>query len=702
MALDPLNPAGRDGAARALGRRRELGLLALLWAAASVVFFLLAEQYVTPMRYHDEFFYWGIAKSLAHDDGLSWRGGEVPLRSFLYPLYIAPAFRLAGSVEAQYAVVHAFNAVAASAVVIPTYYMARPLASHRLSLVAAGLALCVPAMNYTGIIGTESLAYLVCAAALAAILLACRTPRAGNALLALALCGVAILVRTQFVVLPLVLAMTLALTALMRGRTGAAAYLRDQRLLIALLAAGAVLAAVVVLLMGSRAVGLYAAALQHTPHSLGEFWFWLRSFAADSLLVCGILPAIATWAMLGSRANRRDASGGPLLALALVLTIVLVLQLAWFSASNDLGWRANHTFYERYLFYIAPLLFAAAASAVGRISLRAALGATLAALVVVAGFSHEAIDVPFSYDAFSLAYLGFLLDQHENWIPHATLILVALTASMGALLSLSLWRRPGERVNAWAGALAVILPLFVLLITQAKAWTYGSIYTSDSLAQQPRPPDFAERAGSGPMALLAADPVAPVRPFQAEFWNPSIRRVYINHDQPIATNGIHLNSCRFSWTATGVVRETGCGPPPRRWYVSARDLTLRFRDQTRTVHGAGTRGGQLLELGGGRPQLLAMTKGIALDARRIEGPRFTVWSFLRSPGHLRVVLSEGTGTTLRLPDGRTTRITGRRAVVFLPIDAGGRVSVFSVEGGEAPRVSVVQLREADGRWVTIG
>lgn len=684
MAIDSLTALRSDCAAWLRLRWRELGLLALLWLAASVVLFVLADRYVTPRRYHDEFFYWGIAKSIAAGHGLSWRGSPVELRSFLYPLYIAPVFRLAGSVPTQYTLVHAFNAVAACAVVFPTYLMARSLASHRWSLAAAVFALCLPAINYSGIIGTESLAYPVCAAALAAILLVCRQPRPRNLVLACAAIVLAVLVRTQFVVLPVVLVLAILLTAAFRGRGGARKYLRSQWLVAAVAAVVVIAAVTAGALAADRIAGIYAGALHQSPHSVGELWFWLRSFAADSVLLCGIVPAIAAWALLGSREQRRDPHAGALVALAIAAPIVLVLQLAWFSAGNDFNWRANHVFYERYLFYVAPVLFAAGAAAVGRIRPRAVLAATAVAAVVVAGFSSEVVMTPFSYDAFGLTYLGFLSDAHEGWAPHVTLALVLLTVLLGLLLAAALVEQSRPLLARYARVLAVILPAFLLLLTGAKAWSYGWLYSQDSLALQPRPPGFAQPLGSGPIALLAADTTAPVRDFQAEFWNPRIDRVYYDNSPPVSSGAIFLNGCRFEWDRYGRVKTAGCGPPARNWYISAEDLSVRFRGQLRAFHGGGTRSGQLIELAG-PPVLLAMTSGIDLDGRRAAGGSFTVWSFLRQRGRLRVLFAGGRAHAIELPVGRGPRKTRVR-----------------VSAPATTKVRAVQLREGRGPWLVIG
>lgn len=681
--------------------RSELIVLALLWLVAAVVFFLLAERHVTPRRHQDEFFYWGIAKSLAVGDGVSWRGASAGLRSFLYPLLIAPVFRLSGSVATQYSLVHAFNALAATAVVLPTWLMARPFSGHRMSLLAAAAALAIPTMGFVGIIGTESLAYPLSAGALAAIVLACARPGPRSTLLAFGLIALAVFVRIQFIVLPLVFLLALLLVAAFRGRGESLAYLRSQRFALIGLAVLAVVALIVAAAAGSRSGGIHGAAFLQRPHSLGELWFWLRSFAADSLLVVAVVPVIATWSLIGSREHRRDPLLGPLLAVAVATPLVLVAETSWFSAGNTEYWRQFQTFYERYIFYIAPPLLAAAAAAVGRLRLRPTLIATLLALCVMAGFSSEAVYVPFSYDAMGLAYLGFLSGEFPALAPHVTLFLLALTLLMAAPLIVAAGGRGSPELRQRAAVLAVALPLFVLVLSQAKAWSYAWIFSEDSLAGQPQPPDFAERAGSAPTALLAAGGRAVVREFQAEFWNPRIDRVYVNRRAPIESVGIHLNACQFEWERDGRLRATPCGPPSRNWYVAASDLTLRFRDQRPALSGSGTRTGTLLTTGAPRPTLLAMVKGMNVDSRQIDGGSLQVWSFAAHLGQLRVTFAPlAAGTRVELPGGRTVELTGRR-VVERSLPGGQHVTHFAVRSGHA-RVEAVELREGVGGWTRIG
>ena len=67
-------------------------------------------------------------------------------------------------------------------------------------MLGAVLAVAAPAMNYAGIIGTESLAYPVATAAFGAMILAIARPRRRNWALAFFMIGVSLFTRAQFAV----------------------------------------------------------------------------------------------------------------------------------------------------------------------------------------------------------------------------------------------------------------------------------------------------------------------------------------------------------------------------------------------------------------------------------------------------------------------------------------------------------------------
>ena len=78
---------------------------------------------------------------------------------FVYPVVIAPAYRLFSSVPDAYAAVKAINAVVMSLAAVPAYFLARRVLRPGLALVVAALTVAVPSMLYTGTVMTENVFY---------------------------------------------------------------------------------------------------------------------------------------------------------------------------------------------------------------------------------------------------------------------------------------------------------------------------------------------------------------------------------------------------------------------------------------------------------------------------------------------------------------------------------------------------------------
>jgi hypothetical protein len=698
--VDPVS-AGLAGGGRL--RPRELLPLAALWIVAGLVTWLLTRGIVVPRRYIDEFLYWAVAKNFAHGEGLSWRGVPIPLRAWLYPVVIAPLFRLAGSVPSQYELVKAVNSVVICAVVFPAYAAARLFVARRLALLAAVFAVVVPANNYAAIVGTESLAYPLCTAAFAAMLWALGRPGAHSAWLSVVLVGLAALTRMQFAILVPVFAGSLVLVVALQGRSGWRAHLRERRALGLLLAGVVLLGMLGLIWQGRGAVGIYGGIFSGVALTAGHLWFWAKAYAADVFLLCAIVPAIATFALAGSRANRRDPLIGALVVVALVAALALVLQMAWFSSISPFDWRRQHIFYERYMFYLGPLFFTGLVASFGRVSVRAAALSTLAAALVVSGMQSDLIAVPFSIDAFGQAYLGFYFDQHEAALGHAGVLLAALTLLLGGCYVLAQLGEPLRDLARWGRALSVVLPMFVLVITLAKAWSYSEIYAESAALQTPRPHAFAAPPDGPRAGMLLAQDADPTTFYNIEFWNPRVDRVFVTARAPVGLPVVYSPTCRFVWNRTGAILpgradQPACGPPPSSWVVVGGSLSLRLRDEVRRVT---PRAGQPVTLLGvdGPPRIFALTGGRDVRTGRVT-TSLDVVSFLRTPGRMRVVAETGRDAVRLRPDG-VPALTVRphsRAVLSLPVGALERHTRIAVDpDGAGVRVTAVELLE-DGRY----
>lgn len=704
MDVDPLT-SGRE-----VSRERRIGwaIVTAIWIAAGVVVYLLATVNVTPRRYIDEFLYWNLAKSFSHGAGLSWNDATVALRSWLYPVAISPVFKLASSVQAQYQAVQAVNAFMLCSVVFPAYWIARRFVGRGLGLLAALLAISVPAMNYAGIVGTENLAYLTCTLAFAGMLLALAGPSLRSAAFALLLIAAAALTRTQFLILIPILIAAMLLVAAMQGAGARREYLRAQRALLVALGFCFVIGGAYALLAGRASLGLYAGLLEGANLTAGDFIFWLRGFSADVYLLAGILPTVATFALIGGAGNRRDPWVGSLVALALSASVFFVLQMSWFSAINTFHWRELHVFYERYMFYLGPLFFTGLVAAVGRITTRAAAVSTIVGAVIVALTPPDIVAVPFSIDAFGQAYLGFLFDQNDSLLPKVGWILAALTLLLGGLLVLSTLSAQRAELKKWGRALALGAPLFLLLMTQAKAWTYSSIYSESVMAQQPKPLDFVDLASGGRAGILVAKGSDPSTFYATSFWSPGIDRYFVSDKSPIDSPVVYAPKCQFRWAADGRIfspsSATGnCPDLPRAWLVQSNTFSMHLRDETARVKAKGGVA-STVSVAGLPARIFSLAGGRNVRDGSVAGV-YTLRSFLNVPGELELVVkTRSDGVTLQLPGGRTTKLVARTArTITIPVPARDhvtRVNVLSRAGAAVKNVTFerVRMREGEGPW----
>ena len=186
-------------------RSRLAAVPAGVWLASIVLASIalraaLAGRTASPWIMVDELIYSELAKSFASGGNFLVRGVPSNGYGFVYPILIAPAFRI-GSVPTAYHVAKIVNAVVMSLTAIPVYLLARRLLSMRLSLVAAGLAVLIPSMLYTETLMTENAFYPLFSLAVLALVAMLEAPTARNQVLLLAACALCYVTRAQAVAL---------------------------------------------------------------------------------------------------------------------------------------------------------------------------------------------------------------------------------------------------------------------------------------------------------------------------------------------------------------------------------------------------------------------------------------------------------------------------------------------------------------------
>ncbi len=529
-----------------------LGLSALLAALTSrvAVWYLMT----------DELLYERLAISIAQGRSPLPRvhGELVASLNQLYPLVIAPAFAQ-DSVTAALRDAHVLNAFLMASVSIPVLLLTRRITqSDRVAYLVAVLSVLVPWIVYASFLLTEVVAYPVFVWALLALQRATVTPRARNDLLALGAIALAILARTQFTILLVVLPAAIVLHELAFTDGGS----RRERLRLALRGAAArhrplvAACAVLILVVGglaatgrlSDALGTYSATLKGNliPSGIG------RSFTehvATLALGLGVLPFVigVAW-LLGGLAVSRTKEQQAFASIGVLTIVLLTLEVTTF----DLRFAEGFVL-DRYLFGLAPIvLIGFGAALVDRGWPRWSLLWPTA--IVLVGFAlmplrfFETLNVDTPVSALDDALVSFAGSKGG-----ARVLLVAGTAVVVVLFlqaSLLLRRR------------SVVIGVAALALAASFAQTgnsFARLFGGDEAAGRPLTGDQGTRLGWID-ATLGSDADVTMIPYplilytsyskslefawDTEFWNMSVRHTAVD------ANGA------FSWTPTGTFPTT--------------------------------------------------------------------------------------------------------------------------------------------------
>lgn len=682
----------------------ELWIITGLWMVISLVIFWLATGHESPRRFQDEFLFWSVAESFANGDGLTWRGEGIGLYYFLYPVMLAPAFWIGGSVAESYTLVHLLDSLFIVGVLFPAFLMARMYMRFSAAVLAALFAVAAPALNYAGIIGTESLAYPVATAAFGALILSIARPRRRNWALAFVLIGVALFTRAQFAVFAPAYLLALVLAGLMLEKSKRREYFRVQREPIGLLAAAHLLALLALVVVGRGVVGLYEGVFEGVTPDWSDISYWAKALMADVYMLGAIIPVIATIAMWFHRDNRRDPLVGALLAVSLIMTIAFVAQITWFSAINPYDWRARNIFYERYMFYLGPLYFTGFLVAWKRVSAPAALASSLIAVLVMTGFQTDSVLVPFSYDSFALTLVGWYMDGHPEVIPKIGMQLAGVTAILGALYTISRLER--STIARIFGVLAVIISLAILIGGQAQTWYYARLFSADAFAGVYKPTNFVDKNTDEDVGMIITSTDSPEMYFSAEFWNDRIVRAFESGEDPIKTPIMYSPRCTFDYDETGAILGTGCDKVPNAYYLRSDTVSMHMQDEIKRVHPTKDYPNITLMVGTPPPRILSLIDGRNVLTGEMNGT-MNVRTFLDQPGKLRVEFAEvrSTMSVTLGKRGKRTIPPGKPGTITVDLPALETLTPVKIETpGGVPGVATVtdvKVKQGDGEWISI-
>lgn len=564
---------------------------AWLWLGAIVVLSaglraLLVRRMPAPWIMVDELIYSELGKSFAADGRFLVRGVPSSGYGFVYPILIAPAFRLYGSVPQAYAAAKVINAVVMSLVAVPTYFLARRLLLPGLSLAAAALAVLIPSMLYTGTLMTENAFYPVFVLAALLLVLTLERPTALRQIMLLAVCGLAFATRAQAVALFGAALVAPVLHGLIERDVRAVP--RRFAALYGLTAVGAVVALLGTVARGRSPLSLLGAYRATTDRGysfseIGRYILWHLAELDLALGVVGLAALIAMW--LSPRST--SAGARAFAAATLPIVVLLVVEVGAFASMQ------SFRIEERNDFYVAPFALIAMLGLASRDDVVPRLRRVLFPAALIAGVLPVAL--PFAKfvrssavsDTFGLLPWWWLQDRGIHFGP---LRFVALGVGLAAAALVFVPRR-------FALAPAVLVAVYFVLASAIvengrhgiRLASVGGLWAGIRVTH----PDWIDRrVGRDADVSFVWHYAGETRPlWNNEFFNRSVRTVYTVDGPDPADGG--LPETPVHELADGRLA-TATGATPRvRYAVSYTDI-------------AGKR--------------LARDPGIGLALYRVDGP----------------------------------------------------------------------------------
>ncbi len=492
-----------------------------IWLAALYAY--QSWRHSSPWLFTDELELTQLSRSIA-ETGEAARRGEPHFFETLYTYLTAPAWWLDSTSQA-YDLVRYIGVFVMTAVIFPTYFLARTIVGKPAALFAATGTAAVPALAYSQVISEEALAYPYAALCFFLIVKALAVQTrwwiAGSVVASL----VAPLVRGELGVI----AVTFGLAAFIYFLTSEGGKRWRSRWSTWDWIGGVVLATGAIVFFSAVAGNFshsWSIATGHYRGRMIEYGVWAGGAFVIGL---GVLPVVAALAgLVRPKEEERTATLRAFTAILLAALICFGLYTA--VKASYLSTSFGTVIVERNLIYLIPLIFVGTALWLERPYLHwiplAAAAAFVAYLLVSANYALE--NVPYS-DALGLAIaqmsnrnLAFT-DDGVQWALIATLAISVLLLVLPRLL--------GPRRSA----VRVVLGMTVALVL---AWTLtGQIsaakYSNDSgdliTRNYPRPLTWLDDITGGEPTLYLGQNVntgAALGIWLTEFWNRSLKKVW--------------------------------------------------------------------------------------------------------------------------------------------------------------------------------
>lgn len=498
----------------------ETGVLALIVIAVAIPVALFGLSLVGFVVMPDELGY--VKQAIAFGRGEPQTPGDFWFNSWaqLNPLLLAPFYKLFSTTTA-FDLAHVMNAFLMASAAIPVWLLARRVLPWRpAALLVAALSVSIPWVGMAGTLMTEPVAYLASCWATLAMVNAVARPGGRSDLLALAALGLAFVARTQLIVLAPALVLAVLLHELLRNGGSLPACItrawRNHRVLwlaVALAGVGVLVTNGLDDLLGNYIAPTQGALLP--PGTLAS----ARELLTYVVVGIGVLPLPLAAAWVATSLGR--GVGADAHAFACV-TVCVVPVLTIVGGAFTVGFTAGIN--DRYLFYVAPLLFTGMAAALldrprgSTIALLAA-GAAACAIVAASALVQEGPSLVSPSMAFHVVLPG-----------PDTIALVAGGAV--AAIAVAARRVPERAMLAVVGGLVLAFCVVETRYTLREV-SETQAGASDEFVRQRNWIDRALPKDARAASVVASfgDPVATTAVWwDTSFWNRAVERVYVLPD----------------------------------------------------------------------------------------------------------------------------------------------------------------------------
>ena len=466
-------------------------VLGLLIVASATVRSVAGWRHSVPRLFPDEYIYAALGRSLGHGQ-LQIRGETVHFPGILEPLLAAPIWR-SFSVITAYHLVQVENAIVASLVAIPLYWLARSLRlSQTYSLFVALYGLVLPELVLTAFTSSDAVAYPFAIGAVAVAVVSLNEPTSRRQVAFIVLALLATLARVEY----FALAPAYLVAAVVLDRREA-----WHRHRVAISALVPVFALAALFAFGYYLTGPQGVAL-HTNY---VSWFFVQLFLVAIVLGVAIVPG-ALAGLISARTRLEVAFAVFFGAFSLLVLI----------ASTKPG-AEKQEFKERYLFALAALVPIAYGFYVRHAKPLRGVVIGVAACLAVAAARLPLTQYATSTFKTDSQFL-FAISESQSWLGSAnSSLIVALLATLAALVAV---------VVAFRGNAAIPFAVSIVVgLAAATVATHVDIRITHRVRNQlPADLTWVDHAARGQVTAIETPQAVKQDLLYQLYWNTSIQR----------------------------------------------------------------------------------------------------------------------------------------------------------------------------------